>query len=38
VSSAAETISYGPGGRSRVILEDDAAILSEKDDAGSPRG
>jgi hypothetical protein len=37
-SSAAETILCGPGGRSRLILEDDSPIVSEKDDAAPIRG
>jgi signal transduction histidine kinase len=38
VSSAAVTILPLPAGRSAVILEDDAAILMEDDDAGPARG
>jgi hypothetical protein len=38
VSSAAVTILPPSPGGSAVILEDDPAILSQKDDARAPRG
>jgi hypothetical protein len=38
LSSAAVTILLRPLGRDRVILEDDAGIVSEDDDGGCERG